>query len=316
MGGQAPAPRRPGYRADRSARIDRANRRRHHDAAPPRGQSSRVRRPSAAHGPDELGTRDHARGAGRAPPAGTGRHLRGSRVTARRSSPPGPLSVPERGNDGGRMWPLLQRYCKLAKVKLIPHGADLYDMKLPLSERAHFSGRASVRVALSLEALERDPDAEMAVLGSPFLGALLEAIRTRAGRLSLGMMPPPHAARRTPHELDLTVPLRDAKARRRKSQLATHTVGRLLARIVLRAGPVVEESVIESAVIDLATGARADAQVTAQFAELVAQRIKPADPDDVPAAVPVPARPPAEMLQLLLGDLREQSVERVAATGG
>jgi len=87
-----------------------------------------------------------------------------------------------------RIWPLLERYCKLAKVKLIPRGADLYEMKLPVSERAHFGERASVRVALSLEALERDPDAEMAVLGSPFLGALLEAIRTRAGRLSLGMI--------------------------------------------------------------------------------------------------------------------------------
>src|SRR6266545_7220415 len=345
MGGQAPAPRRPGYRADRSARIDRANRRRHHDAAPPRGQSSRVRRPSAAHGPDELGTRDHARGAGRAPPAGTGPHLRGGCVTARRSSPPGPLSVPERGNDGGRMWPLLQRYCKLAKVKLIPRGADLYDMKLPLSERTHFSGRATVRVALSLEALERDPDAEMAVLGSPFLARLLEAIRTRAGRLSLGMIPLPESqapetpgfrpgsAKSTKHPgsanrpgsaksakrpgaakgSDLAVPIRAATARRRKSQLATHTVGRLLARVVLRAGPVVEETVIESAVIDLATGARADKQVTAQFAELEARRITAADPADVPDAVVVPARPPAEMLQLLLGDLREQSAERVAA---
>jgi len=225
----------------------------------------------------------------------------------------------------GRIWPLLQRYCKLAKVKLLPRGADLYDMKLPPSERAHFGERASVRVALSLEALERDPDAEMAVLGSPFLGALLEAIRTRAGRLSLGMIPLPHPLSPSPHGrrggtkarvspgTDLTVPIRDATARRRKSQLATHTVGRLLARIVLRAGPVVEETVIESAVIDLATGARADEQVTAQFAELVAQRIRAADPGDVPAAVPVPARPPAEMLQLLLGDLREQSAVRVAA---
>jgi hypothetical protein len=90
-------------------------------------------------------------------------------------------------------------------------------------------------------------------------------------------------------------------------------VGRLLARIVLRAGAVVEETVIESAVIDLATGARADDQVTAQFADLEARRIKPADSGDVPDAVSVPARPPAEMLQLLLSDLREQSAVRVAA---
>ena len=234
-----------------------------------------------------------------------------------------------------RIWPLLERYCKLAKVKLLPRGADLYDMKLPVSERAHFGDRATVRVALSLEALERDPDAEMAVLGSPFLGALLEAIRTRAGRLSLGMIPPPlsstpglrpgsakragsakrttHDVRRTTHDLDLTVPVRDGTARRRKSQLATHTVGRLLARIVLRAGAVVEETVIESAVIDLATGSRADDQVTAQFAALEARALAPADPGDVPDSVSVPARAPAEMLQLLLGDLREQSAERVAA---
>jgi len=214
------------------------------------------------------------------------------------------------------MWPLLERYCKLAKVKLIPRGADLYEMKLPLSERPHFAGRATVRVALSLEALERDPDAEMAVLGSPFLGALLEAIRTRAGRLSLGMLPLPKTSGLGPgsaKSTDLTVPIRDGTARRRKSQLATHTVGRLLARIVLRAGAVVEEAVIESAVIDLATGARADDQVTAQFAALETRALAPADPGDVPAAVPVPARPPAEMLQLLLGDLREQSAVRVAA---
>src|SRR5439155_21478688 len=105
----------------------------------------------------------------------------------------------------------------------------------------------------------------------------------------------------------MPVPVRDGTARRRKSALATHTVGRLLARIVLRAGAVVEETVIESAVIDLATGARADDQVTAMFADLEKRRIAPADVGDVPAAVPVPARPPAEMLQLLLSDLREQS---------
>ena len=89
-----------------------------------------------------------------------------------------------------RIRPLLERYCKLAKVKLLPRADDLFEMKLPTSERAHFGERATVRVALSLDALEREPDAEMAVLGSPFLGALVAAIRTRVGRLSLGMIAP------------------------------------------------------------------------------------------------------------------------------
>src|SRR2546427_13190647 len=92
-------------------------------------------------------------------------------------------------------------------------------MKLPVSERAHFGERAMVRVALSLEPLERDPDAEMAVLGSPFLGALLEAIRTRAGRLSLGMIAPPLS--KTPgsrpgsaKDTQLTISIRNGTARR------------------------------------------------------------------------------------------------------
>ena len=67
-----------------------------------------------------------------------------------------------------RIWPLLERYCKLAKVKLIPRGADLYEMKLPLSERPHFSGRATVRVALSLEALERALRIDYAELRDPY----------------------------------------------------------------------------------------------------------------------------------------------------
>src|SRR5213075_1058485 len=160
---------------------------------------------------------------------------RGKRRTTRDArETPAPMSEGD-----PRIRTLLERYCKLAKVKLTRRNADLYEMKLPLSERAHFSGRASVRVALSLEALERDPDAEMAVLGSPFLGALLQAIRTRAGRLSLGTIPPPRSPspeRRGGQGVrtDLTVPIRDGTARRRKSNLATHTVGRLLARIVLR----------------------------------------------------------------------------------
>ncbi|HKA58410.1 MAG TPA: hypothetical protein VKD28_07330, partial [Gemmatimonadales bacterium] len=191
-----------------------------------------------------------------------------------------------------------------------------------------FRDRAAVLVALSLDALERDPDAEIAVLGSPFLAQLLEAVRARSGRLSLGMIPPRTNPGRKPgvtapktpgfrpgsaKSSGLVVPVRNGTAKRRKSVLATHTIGRLLARIVLRAGAAVEEVLIESAVIDLATGAIADNQVSAVFADLEAQRIAPADPDDVPDAKLVPAREPAEMLQLLLGDLREKTAERVAA---
>src|SRR5207249_9860287 len=90
-----------------------------------------------------------------------------------------------------RIRPFVERYCDLAGVKLLEQGSDLRELKLPPAERAHFQGRDSLRLALSLDALERSPDAEIAVLGSPFLTHLIEAIRTRAGRLLLGMIPPP-----------------------------------------------------------------------------------------------------------------------------
>src|SRR5207237_464465 len=107
----------------------------------------------AAHGPHQLGTRDHARGASRAVAAGIGRHLgRGGMTAVRRPSERRPRKPPPAAAEGAasRIRPLLERYCKLAKVKLTRRGADLYEMKLPLSERTHFSGRTTARVALAL----------------------------------------------------------------------------------------------------------------------------------------------------------------------
>jgi hypothetical protein len=235
----------------------------------------------------------------------------------------------------GRIGPLLEGYCKLAKVKMVKRGPDLHELKLPLAERAHFRDRDALRVALSLEALERNPDAEIAVLGSPFLTNLVEAIRVRGGRLSLGLIPPPHPlspspkgrggtkhAPRSPSpggrggqgvRTDLPIPLRNGTAHQKKSGLAAHPIGRLLARVVLRAGAAVEEAVVESAVVDLSTGTPAGDDVAQLFGDLEAQRIRAADPDDIPDAALVPSRDPEAMLQLLLGDLREKSAERVAA---
>ena len=68
-----------------------------------------------------------------------------------------------------RLRPLLERYCKLAKVKQAALGADHSELSFPQAERPFFRDRATLRVAFSLDALERDPDAEIAVLGSPFL---------------------------------------------------------------------------------------------------------------------------------------------------
>ncbi|HXL35320.1 MAG TPA: hypothetical protein VN953_10380 [Gemmatimonadales bacterium] len=209
-----------------------------------------------------------------------------------------------------RLRPLLERYCKLAKVKQAALGADHSELSFPQAERPFFRDRKTLRVAFSLDALERDPDAEIAVLGSPFLSQLIEAIRARAARLSLGLIAPAGAG--DSKRVELTVPVRDGAAKPGRTRVAVHPVGRLVARVVLRAGAGVEEAVIESDVFDLSAGARASGDVAGVFQELEAGRIEPADPSVAGAAATVPAREPADLLRLLLSHLREKSAERVA----
>jgi hypothetical protein len=111
--------------------------------------------------------------------------------------------------------------------------------------------------------------------------------------------------------------VRNGTARQSKAGLAAHPIGRLVARVVLRAGAAVEEAVVESDVFDLSSGARVLRErgddVTGSFEDLEAQRVAPAAPDTIPDVVTVPQRQPDELLQLLLGNLREKSAERVAA---
>src|SRR5436309_252195 len=215
-----------------------------------------------------------------------------------------------------RIRPLLERYCSLAGVEMSDLGPDLHELKLPPAERAHFRDRDSLRLAFSLDALARDPEAEIAVLGSPFLTHLIEAIRARAGRLSLGLIPPPAAADAQGAAPTLPapeVPVRDGTAQRGSARLAAHPIGRLVARVVLRAGAAVEEAVLESDVFDLSTGTPLGNELAGMFQDLEAQRVGPAKPGAIGGAVLMPSRRPEELLQLLLGNLREKGAERVAA---
>lgn len=232
-----------------------------------------------------------------------------------RAKPVAKRPTPEEGDPLAepRLRPLVARYCRLARVKQTRAGADLYELVLPPSERRFFRDRESLRVAFSLDVLERDPEAEIAVLGSPFLSQLLAAIRARATRLSLGLIAPtaPVAAKRA--QVELTVPVRDGNALRGKMRSAVHPVGRLVARVVLRAGGAVEEAVVESDVYDLSTGAPVARDVADGFRDLEAGRTEPADPGLVEKTKAVAARAPDDLIRLLTGNLREKSVERVAA---
>src|SRR2546429_2651645 len=228
-----------------------------------------------------------------------------------------------------RIRPLLERYCGLAGVKQAALGSDHVKLSLPQAEQPFFRDRERLSVAFSLDALERDPDAEIAVLGSPFLEQLIQAIRARAARLSLGLIAPASASsplsrreRGTGGEdggarghdgVELTIPVRDGVAKAPKTEVAVHPVGRLVARVVLRAGGGVEEAVVESDVFDLSAGTKLDEDLAGAFRDLEAGRIEPADQSAAADAGPVPARGPGDLLRLLLSHLQEKSAERVAA---
>ena len=228
--------------------------------------------------------------------------------------PPAPAAAGGGDTDplaDARIRPLLERYCGLARVKHAALGPDHSELRFPQAERPFFRDRASLRVAFSLDALERDPNAEIAVLGSPFLSQLIEAIRARAARLSLGLIAPGAAS--DPQSVELTIPVRDGTVKRSAARVAVHPVGRLVARVVLRAGAGVEEAVVESDVYDLSAGAKVGDDLAGAFQDLEAGRVEPADPSDVGKAAFVPAREPADLLRLLLSHLQEKSAERVAA---
>ena len=221
-----------------------------------------------------------------------------------------------------RIRSLLERYCTLAGVKHAARGGDLSELKVPEAERPFFRDRARLRVAFSLEALERDPDAELAVLGSPLVSQLVDAIRSRAARLSLGVLTSPRspslrsgqALGKRGDELDeLAIPVRDGVAKLQKTHTAVHLVGRLVARVVLRAGAGVEESVVESDVFDLSAGTRVADDVAAAFRDLETGRIEAADPSALGKATRIPAREPADLLRLLAIHLQEKLAEQVAA---
>ena len=219
-----------------------------------------------------------------------------------------------------RLRPLLERYCTLAGVKQTALGPDHSRLSLPKAERTFFRDRAHLSVAFSLAALERAPDAEIAVLGSPFVSQLIEAIRTRAARLSLGLIAPSsppvspsREQRGDGSEVGLPIPVRNGTGKVSKARVAVHPVGRLVARVVLRAGAGVEEAVVESDVYDLSAGAQVSDDVAAAFRDLEAGRTEPAAPSEAGKAAGVPAREPGDLLRLLLGHLQEKSAERVAA---
>jgi hypothetical protein len=208
-----------------------------------------------------------------------------------------------------RLRPLVERYASLAGAALENVAPHLLELGVPDEDRPFFGGRDRVLVTFAAAVLEQSPDAEMAVIGSPFVDQLLAAIRGRGARLSLGMVTPSSS----PDDATtrLAVPVRNATAGRSSAQVARHPVGRLLARVLIRAGSSVEEHFVEGGFFDLATGAPLPRHVSEICAAAEQGVPTPAVSDAKRPAKLAPARPLGELVELMVADLRARLAPRV-----
>jgi hypothetical protein len=210
-----------------------------------------------------------------------------------------------------RLRPLVERYASLADATLDEIGPHLLELRVPEEDCPFFGGRDRVLVAFAVAALDHSPDGEMAVIGSPFVEQLLTAIRARGARLCLGIVTP-RAATDAAAPPPLSVPVRNGSAGKPTVRVARHPVGRLLARVLVRAGASVEEHLVESDFFDLAAGAPLPRDVAESCAGL--EQETPAPPtarDGVPTVELAPARPASQLVDLMVADLRARLAPRV-----
>lgn len=216
-----------------------------------------------------------------------------------------------------RIRPLLERYVAAAGARLEQVDDGILELHVPEQDRSAFRKRARVRIAFTVDALERDPEAEIAVVGSAFVEQLIAAIRSRGSRVSHGFVAPEHEP--AADEVELRIPLTNGSAAAPRVAVARHRVVRLLAKVVVRAGGAVEEHLIESAHFDATTGmivpAVAAARCIAATSSLEPREENVTAIDDDTMAAPT-TRTTAELVSLALADLRasfEPKVGRLRA---
>jgi hypothetical protein len=190
---------------------------------------------------------------------------------------------------------LIERYVLVAGATLTELAPHLYEMFPPPQDRAAFNGRTSIRLAFSVEAVQTDPVAEMAILGGGFIEQLITAIRSRGTRRHAGAVGAADSGEVA--QPGLPVIVRRGSVGAPTSQFARHRLGRLTARVVIRAGTALEEHLVDSDIFDLTTGLVMSADVAAECAHPTVE----APMTD--AAAEAPPRPPKELVPMLLANL-------------
>lgn len=197
---------------------------------------------------------------------------------------------------------LLEKYASLTGGLLMDLGDGLMELEVPSSEKAFWGPGRKIHLALVPAALEEDPEAELLGLGSPLFERLLKAIRARGFHEIRGIISPtadPSAA-----AADLPVPLEGVTAGACRTELTLLPVGRLLARVSIKAGAKLEERLVESPMVDLSTGVQLMIPVPAE-------RISGSDA--LPSGVVLaPIRGAQELLPLLFDELERELAADIA----
>jgi hypothetical protein len=205
----------------------------------------------------------------------------------------------------GKVRALLETYAKTVGATTRVVSSDLVEIVLPPAERRFFASRPGIdehgvlRIGVTLKALESDPGAELAVIGSPLFEHVVEAIRSRGHRLSRGVVPAQVSPDATAARLE--IPLHSAVASLPQIALAVHPIGRLLVRVLVRAGAAAEELLVESVVFDLARGRPIDPTIVALC-----------DAESAPEGLVsgetqwLPEKPVDRLLALMVSDLEER----------
>lgn len=205
---------------------------------------------------------------------------------------------------------LLEHYASLVGALLLETADGLVEFEVPPGERRHWGRDRVVRVAIATEALDEDAEAALLSVGSPLFERLLAAVRSRGFRDARGLIPPTESP--SPAAAQFPAVLEGATAGECRGELSLLPVGRLLARVSIKAGARLEERLIESPPLDLSTGRMLPQALAQSLGERLAAPGGP--PPD--GAVPVPSRPTDELLPLVFGQLESMlkaDLDRIGA---
>jgi len=193
---------------------------------------------------------------------------------------------------------LIDRYVALSGASFVEIGQHLYELKVPSADRATFGSRNTIRLAFSVEAIQADGEAEMAIVGGVFVEQLIAAIRGRGTRFHVGAVGSTETG--SPAQSPLPVPVRRGHAREGVSTTARHQLARLTARVVIRAGTALEEHLVDSPVFDMSTGLLLPADVAAECEKALRDVAgRPVEGEAVVSA----SRPLTELVNQMLASL-------------